>query len=96
MTFPAFDKALDHLKKSSDPIGEIMRTSAYLFPMQWLYVKMCQEVVNLETKEKALKWISETDAETKNKYWILVKEKDWPRYKKIWAMQAVYCFDNLK
>lgn len=88
MTFPAFDKALDHLKKSSDPIGEIMRTSAYLFPMQWLYTEMC--------KRGGLTWISQADTVTKNKYWSMVKDKDWPRYKKIWVMQAAYCWDNLK
>ncbi len=95
VTIPAFDTALEHLKNSEDPIGEIFRTSAYLFPMQWLYCQMIKQIVNEETKERALKPLGQTDEATRNKYWSLVKYKDWSRSRKIWAMQAVYVWENL-
>lgn len=83
-----FDLTLSLLKNSSDPINDILRTSAYWIPLQMLYVEL--------VKNKDLVPISEISSEEKNKYWLMVKELEKPMWAKVSIVQAIYTYETYK
>lgn len=88
MTVPAFDKALELLSKSPDPVADILRSSCYWIPLQFVYVQMA--------KNKDLVRLSELPIEKKEQLWNMVKGFDWPRWKKVNVAQAIYVYEYLK
>lgn len=85
---PAFDEALRLLSLSTDPVADILRTSAYWIPLQFVYVEMI--------KNRDLIRLSELPVEKKTELWNLVKGFDWPQWKKVTAAQAVYVYRFIK
>ena len=83
-----FDLTLSLLKKSSDPISDILRTSAYWIPLQMLYVEL--------VKNKDIIQISDLYPEQKEKYWSLVKDLDKDKWAKISIAQALYTYETYK
>lgn len=84
MTSPAFNTAIDLLSKSKDPVSDILRSSAYWIPLQFVYVEMC--------RNKDLTRLSELPKERKQEYWKMVCS-DWEQWKKITLCQALYVWD---
>ena len=82
-----FDLVLSLLKKSPDPIKDILRSSAYYLPLQMLYCDL--------VKNKDLVPLSELPEEEKRKYWSMVVEKEKPGYVKIWMCQSLYVYNWL-
>jgi hypothetical protein len=87
MTTPPFDKVIEMLKKSASPESDILRSSAYWFPLQFVYVAMA--------KNGDIKRLSELPKERKLFYWRQVNHK-WPQFKKISVCQALYVWDEIK
>lgn len=85
---PAFDTAIDLLKKESDPLTKILNSSAYWIPLQWVYVEMI--------KNKDLVRLSDLEKVERLRFWNLVKDIDGPQWKKIQLAQALYVFENIK
>lgn len=87
MTTPAFDTAIELLRKSTDPVGDILRTSAYWIPLQFVYVQMA--------KNSDILRLADLPKETKLKYWGMVNPA-WEQWKKITVIQALYVWDEIK
>lgn len=87
MTAPAFDMAIDLLSKSPDPHADIIRTSAYWIPLQFVYVEM--------VKNGDLVRLSDLPKEVKIDYWNKVNY-GWEKWKKITVIQALYVWDEIK
>lgn len=86
LIYPDFDKALELLNKSADPVSDILRTSAYRHPLCFLYEKLVQA--------KELTRISEIPREEKEKYFKVVKHLS-TRYEKVTTAQSLYVFDSI-
>ena len=82
-----FDYVLSQLKKSPDPISDILRSAAYFLPLQLLYCDL--------VKNKDLKPLVDLSNEEKQSYWSLVVEKEDPKYVKIWKCQSLYVYNWL-
>ena len=80
-----FDLVLSLLKKSPDPIKDILRSSAYYLPLQMLYCDL--------VKNKDLVPLSELPEGEKRKYWNQVPEGK--HYVKIWMCQSLYVYNWL-
>ncbi len=80
-----FDEVLSALKKSPDPISDILRSAAYFIPLQMLYCDL--------VKNKDLKPLSELSETEKRDYWNLVAGKDEPQHVKIWKCQSLYVYN---
>lgn len=87
MTAPAFDKVIDLLKRSADPYKDILGSSAYWYPLQFLYPEMVRngDIVRL----------SDLPRERKLKYWAMV-DPGWDKWKKKTVCQALYVWDEIK
>ena len=85
MVMIPFDLVLSLLKKSPDPIKDILRSSAYYLPLQMLYCDL--------VKNKDLVPLSELPEQEKRKYWSLVPEGK--PYVKIWMSQSLYVYNWL-
>lgn len=82
-----FDRSISLLTASADPVSDILRSSAYWTPLQFVYVEMA--------KNKDLVRISDLLKETKLMYWNIVNP-EWERWKKITVIQALYVWDQIK
>lgn len=87
MTVPAFDTAIDLLSKSPDPHADILRSSAYWIPLQFVYEQM--------VRNKDLDRLSDLPRDRKVKYWAMVAP-GWQQWKKITVCQALYVWDEIK
>lgn len=86
-TAPAFEEAIALLSHSADPVGKLISSGAYWIPLQFVYVQM--------VKNKDLVRISELTTDRKEYYWQMVKYYDWPQWKKVTLMQAIYVYENI-
>lgn len=86
-TAPAFDMALDLLSKSPDPVADILRTSAYWIPLQFVYVEM--------VKIKSIEPIASLPRDEKMKYWGKVAGLKKDKIVKVWVCQALYVYESL-
>jgi hypothetical protein len=82
-----FDLTLSALQKSPDPTGDIIRSSAYWAPLQLLYVEL--------VKNKDLIRITDLTKEKKLQLLDKVKYQQWPQWKKINVIQAIYVYESL-
>jgi hypothetical protein len=83
---PAYDMAISLLQKSTDPVSDILRTSAYWIPLQFVYVQM--------VKNKDLQPWSDLPKETRMEHWRMT-DRDWPQWKRITLCQSIYVWNNL-
>jgi len=79
-----FDLTLSLLQKSPDPVGDILRSSAYWIPLQMLYVEL--------VRNKDLTPLSDLTYDEKEKYWNMTEGEQW---KRISLCQALYTYESL-
>lgn len=86
MTAPAFDTALDLLSRSKDPVADILRTSAYWIPLQFVYVQF--------VRNKELIALSDLPKHEKSRLWAMT-DSSWEQWKRITVCQAIYVYESL-
>lgn len=86
MTAPAFDMALDLLGKSKDPVADIVRSSAYWIPLQFVYGQM--------VLEKSITPWSFLPKERRMQHWRMT-DRDWEQWKRISVCLAIYVYEEL-
>lgn len=72
----------------ADKLGERWAKEKGHYIQRFVYVEMC--------KNKDLVRLSELLWSEKNKYWEMVKDQNWDKWKKITVAQSLYTWDNLK
>jgi hypothetical protein len=82
------DQALKLLQRSTDPVSDIKRSSAYWIPLQWLYCKFLTE--------RAIPPLEQIRQEQKRIYWNEVKNIKKDLWVKKWMCQSLYLWDSIK
>lgn len=77
------DKILKEIKPSE---SEILNFSGYWIPLQWVYVEL--------VKNKGIEPLVDIEETEKKRFKELAAEG--PRYKRIWLIQALYAYNQLK
>lgn len=83
-----FDRAISLLTASADPESDILRTSAYWIPLQFVYAAM---VRNGDLSEMV-----HIDKERKIYYWSKVRGLKKDKTVRVMIAQALYVWDEIK